>query len=79
MPFTKGVCDQADNLPGYRIAYLTLMNTATCVGAVILGLVIGITGIYTSEIVTLQIAFVVAGFYSMLLAANGLPALKIKR
>jgi len=79
MPFTKGVCDQAENLPGYRIAYLTLMNTASCLGAVLLGLVIGITGLYVGEIMTLQISFVVAGFYGMLLAANGLPALKIKR
>lgn len=38
MPYIRGMYDVADNLPGYRVAYISMMAVFFCIGALLLSL-----------------------------------------
>ncbi len=54
LPATRGVFDTADGLPGYRIVYITLMETMTTIGDSIVMLALVILTSYVSETQSLQ-------------------------
>ena len=76
MPFTKGIFDQADNLPGYRIVYAALISIATSLGSALMALVIGGLSLLNSEVQTLQISFVVTALVVLLIGTQRFPALR---
>ena len=79
LPFTKGVFAQADDLPGYRIAYISLMMMSLGVGATIFCSVVAIFSLFFGDLQTLQLGFVVASLIVLVIMAHGLPALRRSR
>ena len=79
MPFTKGLFDTADNLPGFRIAYVTLMSVAANLGAALFACCIALYTLFTSEVTALQLGFFTAALSGLLIMAHGFPALQKRR
>ena len=75
MPFTKGMFDQADNLPGYRIVYMSLAGMAAPLGAMLMSLVVGILALFMSEVHSMQICFILAALTVGLITIHRFPAL----
>lgn len=76
MPFTKGLFDMADRLPGFRIVYISLMSLAASLGVAIGALILAGISMFTNEVQTLQIGFILVGLAVLLIGSNGFPALK---
>lgn len=76
MPYLKGEYDMADSLPGYRIVYITLMEIASCIGIVIIGLIMMGLVLLLGDIRGLQASYVVAAFAILPIMLHGFPALK---
>jgi len=76
MPFMKGMFDMADSLPGYRIAYLTLMEAMLTVGKVIPFVVayvcLNILGLANG----FAAVFIISGLLTLGIAVNGFRVLK---
>lgn len=75
LPFTKGVYDQADDLPGYRIVYISSMEVIGCMGKalawwilVILSLVLG-----TRQVIT--VGFAIAAIASLFIMTEKFKSL----
>jgi hypothetical protein len=79
MPFIKGAFDLADNLPGYRIVYMALLDFATCIGAVLAMIALGGMTILFDEIGAMQIFYFISAFVVLFIMAHRLPALRIYR
>ncbi len=79
LPYHKGMYDRADHLPGYRIAYLVVIEAVgnTMKTAVWIGL--WAVSFFASAIVTLQISFVIASLAALLVLLQRFPALKTKQ
>ena len=76
MPFTKGVFEQADDLPGYRIVYMTLMGMATPLGAMMMSLAVaGLSALY-NEVQSMQLAFFLVAIVVWLIGLQRFPALR---
>ncbi len=75
MPFTKGMFDTADSLPGYRIVYMALMQVAVVLGASLFWLMIALIGMHTNEVSTMQIGYVIMAFIALLVLRHGFSAL----
>ena len=79
MPYVKGMYARADELPGFRIVYIILIEVAVDAGKVSLFLVAwGLTFIMT-PLHALATSFVAAGFITLLIAAQDFPALRKSR
>ena len=78
MPFTKGMFDMADRLPGYRIVFMSLMSCSAALGAALCAAIISVLSLMFNEINALQIGFVIVAFLVLGIAANGFPALARK-
>lgn len=76
MPFTKGMFDMADRLPGYRIVYVSIMSLSAAVGAAIAAVLVAVFSLFANEIHSLQLAFVVAALAVLPIVRNGFPILK---
>ena len=76
MPFAKGVFDQADNLPGYRIVYMSLMAIVAPLGAALMSLVVVGLGLFFSEVHSMQISFIVIAWVVLLIGTHRFPALQ---
>lgn len=75
MPFTKGLFDAADRLPGYRIVYMSLMSLAATAGALLCVLSVALLSVWLPEVLSLQIGFVITAAAAILITGNGFPAL----
>lgn len=79
MPYVKGMYARADDLPGFRIVYIILIEIAVDAGKVSLFLVAwGLTFVMT-PLHALTTSFVVAGFATLLMATQNFPALRKSR
>lgn len=76
MPFTKGMFDMADNLPGYRIVYVSIMALTASVGAALAALIVAGFTMFFNEIHSLQLSFILAAVTTLPIIRNGFPILK---
>lgn len=79
LPFTKGMFALADDLPGYRIAFMSLINASASVGAAILCVIAGTLSLFLDELLSLQVTYVITAFVTLLILAHGFPALRKRR
>ncbi len=76
MPYMKGVFARADELPGYRIPYVSLMSAATATGSAILCLVLAGIMYLASEEVSLKISFAVGAITVLAIWGHNFAVLK---
>lgn len=76
MPYLKGQYDMADDLPGYRIVYMTLIEVAIGIGASLTMLSIVPLSYYFGDVRGLQIGYFIAAFTVLPIMAHGFPALR---
>ena len=81
MPYMKGQFDVADDLPGYRIIYMALMEVALCAGATLFCLLVGgvLLLLGGNEVRGLQIGYIIAAICVLPMLFHGFPALKRRR
>lgn len=71
LPYTKGIFAQADDLPGYRIVFITAMSISSALGAAMITLMLaGLASVF-SEVTAMQIGFVISGLMALLILAHG--------
>jgi hypothetical protein len=71
MPYIKAMCDTADDLPGYRIAYLSVMSSGFALGGAML-LALSALAVYVAgDIDGLKWTYVLAGLWTLSIAYNG--------
>lgn len=76
MPYLKGEYDMADDLPGYRIVYIALMDISICVGATVMSLIIAGLAYSLDGVLGLQVGYVLVGVMSLLILTANFPALR---
>lgn len=76
MPYTKGMYDRADSLPGYRIAYLVTMEMTGDAGKALTWLFAWAVSFSLSGTIAMQLTFVLAAFSILLIKWERFPALK---
>ena len=79
MPFTKAMFAMADDLPGYRIVYMSLISASLALGASSFCVVMALVSLFVSETMTLQIGFIVAAVLVTGITLHGFPALSRRR
>ncbi len=75
LPLTKAIFAQADDLPGYRIAYMTIVSASAAFGASVYCTIIGIISLFMTEVSTLQLGYVITAVCVFGLLLNRLPLL----
>ena len=77
MPYTKGLYDAADSVPGYRIVYLTLFDLVRMGGVLLFwfGAYVA-TFFVTSELVLFQAIFIIGAITSLGVMLQRFPALQ---
>jgi hypothetical protein len=76
MPFAKGAFEQADNLPGYRIVYMTMIGVSAPIGAMLMALIIAGISLFFDEVRSMQIAFLLTAVAVLLIRMQRFPALR---
>lgn len=71
LPYTKGMFSQADDLPGYRIVYMTLMSVSAALGAALLCASVALLAGMLDETVSLQAGFVLSAILTLAILAHG--------
>lgn len=79
MPYTKGMYARADDLPGFRIVYIIMVEIAVDAGKVSLFLVAWALTFVMEPLHAIAVSFVVAGFLTLLIATQNFPALRMSR
>lgn len=79
MPFLKGQYDMADNLPGYRIVYMALMEVAVGIGACLMMVVVMTLAFSLDDIRSLQVGYILAMVIVLPIMWHGFPALRTGR
>ena len=79
LPFTKGMYDRSDRLPGYRIAYIISMEIIGDLGKVMTWLVPWILTFYIDPVSAIATGFVIGGFVTLLGNIERFPALNKRR
>lgn len=79
MPFLKGQYDTADDLPGYRIVYMSMMQLALAFGSMLFCIAAAWLVALTDDVRGLQLSFVVVSLTSLLVLAHGFSALRSPR
>lgn len=79
MPFSKGMFDMADSLPGYRIVYMTVQSIAVSFGAALMALIVGLLSLILNETQAMQVGFIVAAPMVLVILNHGFPALRPQR
>jgi MFS family permease len=75
LPFTKGMFALADDLPGYRIAFISIMNASASLGAAILCTLAGVLSLFFDEAVALQITYAFTAVAVLGILVHRFPAL----
>lgn len=78
MPYMKGFYDAADSLPGYRIAYISVMQTAGDIAKTLLCTAMWLFSVSINPVVVMQAAFFVAAICSIAIMSERYPALRSK-
>ncbi len=76
MPYLKGQYDMADNLPGYRIAYMALMEAAICFGASLFGAVTTLCVLFVDDVRGMQLSYVFLALAVLVIMMHRFPALR---
>lgn len=76
MPFVRGEFDTADNLPGYRIAYISMMMVFFCFGATLLSLATALLVWQFGEQLGLSLSFGLMGLLTLGMFRHGFPSLR---
>lgn len=76
MPYLKGQYDMADNLSGYRIVYMTLIEVALCLGATLFGAFVVLLVLLSDDVRGMQLSYVIAATAVLPILAHGFPALR---
>lgn len=76
LPFTKGMYGRADDLPGFRIAYLSVMEMIADIGKTLAWLFIWVICFFVDPITALWISFFVIAAPSALMSLQRFPAIK---
>lgn len=79
MPFLKGQYDLADDLPGYRIVYMSLMQVMVGLGSATFCLISAWLVYMSDDVRGLQLGYVVAALMSLLVLVHGFAALRLPR
>lgn len=77
MPFTKGIFDEADDTPRYRIAYLACQDMGTCSGMVVSLLSLIVLSSVYSETLSLRLMFCLSALMILLVVGHKFKALHI--
>jgi MFS family permease len=78
LPFFKGYYDQTDEFPGYRIVYISIIESfSSFIKATVYGMLIMISSVVSSRI-TLTIAFMIAAIASLLIMTEKFKTLNPK-
>lgn len=75
MLLMKGLFALADELPGYRIAFMTIMNAAASLGAAAICALVAGLSLIVDETVSLQIAYFVSSVVVLLILSHRFTAL----
>ncbi len=76
LPYTKGEYDMADNLPGYRIVYISMMDMAICFGATLFGGIVTLLCYGMPGVEGMQTGFLVAAVLVLGVMVHNFPALR---
>ncbi len=76
MPFAKGQYDTADSLPGFRVAYMSVMNLAAATGSCLAALVTACLAYVYGDVTGLAVGFIVAAIAVLFILANGFRVFK---
>ncbi len=71
MPYMKGMFDVADSLPGYRIAYLSLMEFALALGSSLLFVIALLCVLSMGTGVGLKLTYVITAILTLAIGFNG--------
>lgn len=71
LPYTKGMFAQADDLPGYRIVFMTIMSISSAMGAAVICAIVAVFSLYLEESMALQAGYVVIAFTALLILNHG--------
>lgn len=76
MPYTKGMYDRAEDLPGFRIVYIIMVELAVDAGKVLLLLVTWSLTFAMQPLHALLASFLIAAFFTLFIMAQNFPALR---
>lgn len=79
LPYTKGLFDLVDELPGYRIVVMSLMSGMAALGAAFFSLVMAGLSMVFEEVQSLQVGYIISAFFVLLIMRHGFPGLKRRR
>ncbi|MFZ1811909.1 MAG: MFS transporter [Candidatus Saccharimonadales bacterium] len=76
LPYTKAVFAQADDLPGYRIVYMSLMSAATALGASLFCVIVAALTLFCSNQTAFQVSYGMIAVIVLGISLHGFPALR---
>lgn len=76
MPYVQNMYDTADNLPGYRIVYLSLMMSTLCIGAAFMAFLTALLVWKFGATAGMQYSFILAAVMTLFLSRHGFAALR---
>lgn len=79
MPFTKAMFAMADELPGYRIVYMSLISASMALGASLFCVVMAFVSLFFPVTLTLQIGFASVAVLVTGITLHGFPSLRKRR
>ncbi len=71
LPFTKGLFAQADDLPGYRIVFMSIASGSAALGAATFCLIMMIVTLFFKEVPSLQLGFVIVALVVPVITQHG--------
>lgn len=79
MPFMKGLFAQADELPGYRIVYMSIMTGAAAMGASLMCVIVAALSLWLEEPDTIQVGYVLLAIAVFIITKHGFMSLRKPR
>lgn len=79
LPYSKGMYSRADELPGFRIVYLVVIETMGDLGKTLVWLTAWLVSLSVGPIGALEVSFFVAAVATALISVQNFPALKRRR
>ena len=76
MPYTKAMFAQADDLPGYRIVYMSLMSAATALGASLFCVIVAILTVAYPVPLSFQISYGLVSILVLGIVMHGFSTLR---
>lgn len=76
MPHVQNMYDTADNLPGYRIVYISLMMSTLCIGAATMSFITALLVWKLGTTAGMQCSFILASAMTLFLSRHGFSSLR---